>query len=135
LYWLDLLSLPLRRTLADDIYRRYFEANLMESVSLKLPEKLLETSERCARALGISRAEYIHRAIERMNRETSEAPIRAEQMPRASRKVRKESMQVNAEFAAIERDPEGRTFKALLASVPLDGVEIRRSRDTARPRL
>jgi prevent-host-death family protein len=26
----------------------------------------------------------------------------------------------------------GRTFKALLASAPLDGVEIRRSRDTAR---
>jgi prevent-host-death family protein len=26
----------------------------------------------------------------------------------------------------------GRTFKALLAAAPLDGIEIRRSRDTAR---
>jgi predicted DNA-binding protein len=108
--------------------------NLMESISLKLPVDLLETSDRCARELGISRAEYIRRAIERMNREV-EARVRAERMARASRKVRNGSMRVNAEFAAIERDSGGRTFKALLASAPLDGVEIRRSRDSARPRL
>ena len=107
----------------------------MESISLKLPQEMLETSERCARALGISRAEYIRRAIERMNRQTTQARARATQMARASRKVRKESMRVNAEFAAIERDPEGRTFKALLASAPLDGIEMRRSRDSACPRL
>jgi len=76
----------------------------MESISLKLPEELLATSERCARALGIPRAEYIRRAIERMNRE-AEARVRAERMTRASRKVRKESMRVNTEFAAVERDP------------------------------
>jgi len=79
--------------------------NLMESISLKLPEDLLEASDRCARALGIPRAEYIRRAVERMNRE-AEARVRAERMARASRKVRKESMRVNAEFAAIERDPD-----------------------------
>ena len=77
----------------------------MESISLKIPEDLLKTSERCAHALGIPRAEYIRRAIERMNRE-AEARARAERMARASRKVRKESLAVNAEFAAIERDPE-----------------------------
>ena len=106
----------------------------MKSISLKVQEELLRTVERCARALGISRTEYIRSAIGRMNREV-EARVRSEQMARASRKVRKESMRVNAEFGAIERDPEGRTFKALLASAPLDGVEIRRSRDTARSRL
>jgi len=106
----------------------------MESISLKLPEELARTCERYADALGIPRAEYIRRAIERMNRE-AEARVRSERMARASRKVRKETMRVNAEFAAIERDPEGRTFKALLASAPLDGVEIRRSHNTARPRL
>jgi metal-responsive CopG/Arc/MetJ family transcriptional regulator len=105
----------------------------MESISLKLPKNLLETTDRCARALGITRAEYIRRAIERMNR--AEARVRAERMARASRKVRRESMRVNAEFAVIERDSGGRTFKALLASAPLDGVEIRRSRGSARPRL
>ena len=77
----------------------------MESISLKLPADLLEASRRCARALGIPRAEYIRRAIERMNRE-AEARARAARMARASRKVRKESMRVNAEFAAIERDPD-----------------------------
>ncbi len=106
----------------------------MESRSLKLPEELVRTCERYARALGIPRAEYIHRAIERMNREC-EARARAERIAQASRKVRKESMRVNAEFGRIECDPGGRTFKALLASAPLDGVEIRRSRDPARPRL
>ena len=55
------------------------KANVMESISLKLPERLLEASNRCARALGI---------------------------PRASRRIRKESMRVNARFAAIERDPD-----------------------------
>ena len=106
----------------------------MELISLKLPEDLLETTMRCALYLGIPRAEYIRRAIERMNRE-AEARVRAERMARASRKIRRESMRVNAEFAAIERDCGGRTFKALLASAPPDGVEIRRSRDTARHRL
>ena len=82
-----------------------FDGHIMESISLKLPEELLETSERCARALGIPRAEYIRRAIERMNRE-AEARARAERIAAASRKVRKESMRVNAEFARIERDPD-----------------------------
>jgi predicted DNA-binding protein len=77
----------------------------MESISLKLPKELLEASRRCARALGIPHGEYIRRAIERMNRE-AEARARAERIARASRKVRKESMRVNAEFAAIERDPD-----------------------------
>ncbi len=42
--------------------------------------------------------------MERMKGEV-EACVRAERMARASRKVRKESMLVNADFAAIERDP------------------------------
>jgi predicted DNA-binding protein len=106
----------------------------MQSISLRLPEDLLKTSKLHARALGITRAEYIRRAIERMNREV-EARLLAERMARVSRKVRRESMRLNAEFAAIERDSGGGTFKALIASAPLDGVEIRRSRDSARPRL
>jgi metal-responsive CopG/Arc/MetJ family transcriptional regulator len=77
----------------------------MESISLKLPEDLLASSDRWARALGIPRAEYIRRAIERMNHE-AEARARAERMAVASRRVAKESRRVNAEFAAIERDPD-----------------------------
>jgi predicted transcriptional regulator len=77
----------------------------VEAISLKLRNDLLRRSDRMARALGLPRAEYIRQAIERMNRET-EARLRAERLARASRKVRGESMAVNAEFAAIENDPD-----------------------------
>ena len=77
----------------------------MGAISLKLPDYLLEASGRYAVALRLSRAEYIRRAIERMNRETR-AQLRAKRLAEISRKVRRESMRVNAEFAAVERDPD-----------------------------
>jgi len=77
----------------------------MGAVSLKLPDELLEASGRCAEALQIPRAEYIRRAIERMNRETQQR-LRAKRLAEASRKVCEESMKVNAAFAAIEQDPD-----------------------------
>ena len=77
----------------------------MEAISLKLPEGLLEDSSRCAEALKMSRAAYVRRAIEQMNR-TTRAQIRGQRLAAASRKVRKESSKVNAEFAAVERDPD-----------------------------
>ena len=76
----------------------------MGAISLKLPEDLLETSRRCADTLHLSRAAYIRRAIERMNRQT-QALLRAKRLAEASKTVRKESMRVNREFAAIEQDP------------------------------
>lgn len=77
----------------------------MGAISLKLSDQLLDASGRCAGALHLSRAEYIRRAIERMNRETR-AELRAKRLAEVSRKVRRESMRVNAEFAAIERTPD-----------------------------
>ena len=77
----------------------------MEAISLKLSESLLEAAGRCASRLRLTRAEYIRTAIERMNRETA-ATIRGQRIAEASRKVRKESMRVNAEFAAVESDPD-----------------------------
>ena len=76
----------------------------MEAISLKLPDDLLEDSARCAQALKMSRAAYVRQAIEHMNRITR-ARIRNQRLTNASRKVRKESVRVNAEFGAIERDP------------------------------
>ena len=76
----------------------------MGAISLKLPDDLLEASGACAAALRLSRAEYIRRALERMNRQTR-AELRAQRLAEASCRVREESMRVNAEFAAIERDP------------------------------
>ena len=40
-----------------------------------------------------------------MNQET-EAQVRAKRLAEVSKRVREESMRVNAEFAAIERDPD-----------------------------
>ena len=77
----------------------------MEAISLKLPEDLLEDSARCAEALKMSRAAYVRRAIEQMNRKTR-AQIRSQRLTSASLKVRKESKIVNADFAAIDRDPD-----------------------------
>ena len=75
----------------------------MAAISLKLPEELLEASGRYADALQLTRAAYIRRALEQMNRETG-ARLRARRLRDASRRVRGESMRVNAEFAAIEKD-------------------------------
>ena len=77
----------------------------MGAISLKLSDKLLELSGQCAKTLRLTRSEYIRRAIERMNRETRSV-LRTKRLAEASRKVRKESMRVNAEFAAFERDPD-----------------------------
>jgi predicted transcriptional regulator len=88
-----------------DIIETYSGGILMAAISLKLPDDLLEASGRCAGVLRLSRAEYIRQAIERMNRETR-AQLRARRLAEVSRKVRKESMRVNAEFAGFERAPD-----------------------------
>ena len=75
----------------------------MPAISLKLPADLLVASGECATALQLSRAEYIRRAVERMNRDTR-ARLRADRLRAASRRVRQDSMRINVEFDAIERD-------------------------------
>jgi hypothetical protein len=77
----------------------------MKAISLKLPEELEEASRRCAASLRLSRAAYIRLAVERMNREM-QTRERARRLAEVSRKVRSESMRVNKEFSAIERDPD-----------------------------
>lgn len=76
----------------------------MRTISLKLPEDVLETSRRCADSLHLSMAAYIRRAVEDMNRQAP-ALLRARWLAEASKKVREESLRVNREFAAIERTP------------------------------
>lgn len=77
----------------------------MKTISLKLPDDLLESSSRFASALRMSRAAYLRVAIHRMNRKM-ERQLRAARLTSVSRKVRDESMRVNAEFAGIEREPD-----------------------------
>jgi predicted DNA-binding protein len=73
----------------------------MEMLSLQMPEELLKTTRRCAKSLHVSRATYIRCAIERMNRKT-QAQLRAKRLAEASKRVRRESLRINRELAAIE---------------------------------
>jgi len=77
----------------------------VKSIRLNLPEDLLKESGQLAGRLQVSRAQYIRIAVRRMNRKMA-ARLRAERLAEVSRRVRDESMKVNAEFAAIERDPD-----------------------------
>lgn len=74
-----------------------------EAISLKLPDDLLQESDRLAGELNISRAEYIRTALEESNRRLLRQ-ARRQRMQDASRRVRGESMKVNEQFAAVERD-------------------------------
>ena len=73
-----------------------------------LEQEQAEVKEINARMLEVSLT-----GIERMLTETlvaaipaeTQAQLRAKRLADASRKVRRESMRVNAEFAAIEQDP------------------------------
>ena len=76
----------------------------MSTVSLRLPDDLLREAENRAKALHIPRAEYIRRAIAVMNDEVF-AHKRRERLMAVSKRVRAESMKVNAEFDAIEGSP------------------------------
>ncbi|MBI2917242.1 MAG: CopG family transcriptional regulator [Chloroflexi bacterium] len=77
----------------------------MKAISLKLPDEVVSRSDEYAETLSISRAEYIRRAIEHMNKEIEDV-LRANRIKKASQKVREESMRINAEFDAIEEDPD-----------------------------
>lgn len=74
---------------------------IMTTVSVRLPEPLLQEAESRAKALHIPRAEYFRRAIEAMNQEML-MQARRDRLIAASKRVREESMRVNAEFGAIE---------------------------------
>ena len=77
----------------------------MKAVSIKLPDELVAKSKEYADTLSISRAEYFRKAIENMNKEIGDI-LRTNRIKKASQKVREESMRINAEFAAIEKDPD-----------------------------
>ena len=77
----------------------------MTTVSIRLPDDLLKEADKHAHDMHIPRAEYIRRAIESLNAKAV-ANLRRHRMIEASRRVRSESMRVNAEFDAIEDAPD-----------------------------
>lgn len=74
-------------------------------VSVRLNDKLLRAMQANAHLLHLTQTEYIRRAIESLNHEI-EHEVRNAKLKNASLKVRKSSMQVNAEFGEIDHDPE-----------------------------
>jgi len=77
----------------------------MSIISIRITDKLLEEIDNRAKAYNIPRTEYIRRAIEYMNEGMLEQEL-TNRLKEASLRVRKESMRINAEFGAIEHDPE-----------------------------
>ena len=76
----------------------------MTTISLRLPDDLLREVEERAGDLHVPRAEYVRRALERMNREVLQQRRRTRLME-LSLRVREESMDVNAEFGEVEHEP------------------------------
>jgi predicted transcriptional regulator len=75
----------------------------MTTISIRLPEDILNEVDKIAKDLNVPRTEYLRRAILSMNRQVMEDRRRARIM-KLSRRVRKESLRVNAEFSEVEHD-------------------------------
>jgi len=73
----------------------------MATISLRIPDKLLTKVTQHAKEMHIPRTEYIRKSLTRMNHQT-ELEMRRKRMMNASRRVREESMKVNAEFDTME---------------------------------
>lgn len=73
----------------------------MTTISLRIPDKLLTEVTQYSKEMNIPRTEYIRKSLIEMNHQM-ELNIRRKRMMDASRRVRKESMKVNAEFDAME---------------------------------
>ena len=76
----------------------------MSTISLRLPDNLMEEVDAFAKELHLPRAAYVRKALEQMNA-TVAAQHRRARLMEVSRKVRAESRRVNAEFSEIEHDP------------------------------
>lgn len=77
----------------------------MTTISIRIQDDILAELNERSRALHIPRAEYVRRAVVAMNKQVARE-LRKKRIIAASRRVREESMRVNAEFDAIEDAPD-----------------------------
>ncbi|MHB1586430.1 MAG: ribbon-helix-helix protein, CopG family [Acidiferrobacteraceae bacterium] len=77
----------------------------MTTLSIRVPDDLLKEVDKHAHEMHIARTEYIRRAIEFLNAKTV-ASHRHQRMLEVSRRVREESLRINAEFDAVEDAPD-----------------------------
>ncbi len=76
----------------------------MTTISIRLPDDILNEVDKIAKDLNVPRTAYLRQAILSMNNKVKEDRRRA-RIIQPSRRVRKESMRINAEFSEVEHDP------------------------------
>ena len=76
----------------------------MTTISIRLPDNVLDEVDKIAKDLNLPRTAYLRQAILSMNSKVKEERRRTRIM-KLSRRVRKESMRINAEFSEVEHDP------------------------------
>lgn len=77
----------------------------MPTISIRMRVEEFEELNQHSKALDIPRAEYVRQALLAMNKQL-DRDLRKKRIFAASRKVRAESMRVNAEFDVIEDAPD-----------------------------
>jgi metal-responsive CopG/Arc/MetJ family transcriptional regulator len=76
----------------------------MTTISIRLPDNVLDEVDKIVKDLNVPRTAYLRQAILAMNGKVKEERRRA-RVIKLSKRVRKESMRVNAEFSEVEHDP------------------------------
>ncbi|OJX11144.1 MAG: hypothetical protein BGO77_03495 [Caedibacter sp. 37-49] len=75
----------------------------MSTITLRLPDDLLKEASLKAEYLHMSRSDYIRKAVENFNKEIRELEKR-KRLIAISKKVRQESLEINADFEMVEHD-------------------------------
>jgi len=76
----------------------------MTTISIRLPDNVLDEVDKIVKDLNVPRTAYLRQAILSMNSKVKEERRRA-RIIKLSKRVRKESMRINAEFNEVEHDP------------------------------
>ena len=76
----------------------------MTTISIRLPDDILNEVDKIAKDLNVPRTAYLRQAILSMNSKVKEDRRRVRVM-KLSKRVRRESMRINAEFSEVEHDP------------------------------
>ena len=77
----------------------------MATISIRIQDDELAELNKRSQSMHIPRAEYVRQAVIAMNKQV-DRELRKKRILDASRRVRKESMRINAEFDAMEDAPD-----------------------------
>ena len=77
----------------------------MPTLTVRLPDDVLNEGSSKANSLHLSKNAYIHKAINLLNQEINNQ-IKRDKIIKASQRVRNNSIEINSEFSIIENDSE-----------------------------